>query len=115
ELPPYHRPFFRSFVLSGWSFVLLALVIFCLLVFAIRLLLEAGRSRVVGRVRAFSADPEAESKPKNEDAKREEWRKRAARARVSSSSAAQGWMGKLDEQRDVGRIGVSSMTIIVLT
>jgi tight adherence protein B len=114
DLPPYHRPFIRTFFLSGWSLAVLALVIMGLFAFAIRLALEASRSRVVGRVRAFSSNPEADD-ARTADEKREEWRKRATRARASGSSAAQGWIGKLDEQLDIGRIRMSSMTIIVLT
>jgi tight adherence protein B len=114
ELPPYHRPFVRRFFLSGWSLALLALVVAGLLAFAVRLTLEAVRSRVVARVRAFSSEPEPD-RSKTTEAKRDEWRKRAARARVSSSSAARGWLGKLDEQLDIGRIRVSPMTIAVVT
>jgi tight adherence protein B len=118
ELPPYHRPFFRTFILSGWSLVLLVLIVGGLLALAVRVALEgAGRSRIVARVRAFSTDPEAEEREETTDAKTkaDEWRKRATRARASSSSAARGWVGRLDEQLDIGRISMSSKTIVLLT
>jgi tight adherence protein B len=117
ELPPYHRPFFRTFMLSGWSLMLLALVVAGLLAVAVRVALEgAGRSRIVSRVRAFSSDPEVDRADAG-DAKEkvEEWRKRANRARASGSSAARGWMGRFDEQLDIGRIRISSKAIIILT
>jgi tight adherence protein B len=118
ELPPYHRPFFRTFILSGWSLALLVLIVAGLLALAVRVALEgAGRSRLVSRVRAFSTDPEAEEREDATDAKTKEneWRKRATRARASSSSAARGWVGRLDEQLDIGRISMSSKTIVLLT
>ena len=117
ELPPYHRPFFRTFMLSGWSLALLALIVAGLLAIAVRVALEgAGRSRIVSRVRAFSSDPEADSEEASDaKAKGDEWRKRATRARASSSSAARGWVGRLDEQLDIGRISVSSKSIVLLT
>jgi tight adherence protein B len=114
ELPPYHRPFLRAFILSGWSLALLALAVAALLAFAVRVALEGPRSRVVSRVRAFSSDPEAD-RPKTSEAKGEEWRKRATRARLSSSSTARGWVGRLDEQLEIGRISTSSMTVVTLT
>ena len=117
ELPPYHRPFVRTFLLSGWSLLLLALVVAGLLAVAVRVALEeAGRSRLVSRIRAFSSEPEASSEETSESkAKGEEWRKRAIRARASGSSAARGWIGRFDEQLDIGRISMSSKTIVVLT
>jgi tight adherence protein B len=113
ELPPYHRPFIRRFLLSGWSLLLLALVAAALIAGAVRLLIDAARSRFVDRVRAFAT----ESLPDVDTQKRdsEDWRHRAARARVSSSAAARGWLGRLDEQLDIGRIRVSSISIVVLT
>ena len=45
----------------------------------------------------------------------EDWRRRATRARTSGSAAARGWLGRFDEQIDIGRIKVSSMTIIAVT
>ena len=42
ELPPYHRPFIRRFVLSGWSLLLLALVVAGLIAVAVRLLARRG-------------------------------------------------------------------------
>jgi tight adherence protein B len=119
ELPPYHRPFFRTFMLSGWSLLLLVLIVAGLLALAVRVALEgAGRSRIVARVRAFSTDPEAEEREEtttDAKTKADEWRKRATRARASSSSAARGWVGRLDEQLDIGRISMSSKTIVLLT
>ena len=117
ELPPYHRPFFRTFMLSGWSLALLALIVAGLLAIAVRVALEgAGRSRIVARVRAFSSDPDADrEEASDEKAKGEEWRKRATRARASGSSAARGWMGRFDERLDIGRISMSSKTIVLLT
>jgi tight adherence protein B len=114
ELPPYHRPFFRRLILSGWSLLLLALVVAGLIAVAVRYSLDAARSRFVERIRLFSGDTgedEAEAKTKAD----EDWRRRATRARASGSAAARGWVGKLDEQLDIGRIKVSSMTIVVLT
>jgi tight adherence protein B len=112
ELPPYHRPFVRRFILSGWSLLLLALVIAGLIGVALRLALDAARSRFVDRIRLFSGDTEDETpKPSAQD----DWRRRAIKARVSGSAAARGWLGKLEEQIDIGRIPVSSMTIIVVT
>jgi tight adherence protein B len=114
DLPPYHRPFVRRFVLSGWSLALLALVVAGLIAVAVRYSLDAARSRFVERIRLFaddSIDEEAEAKQKSDA----EWRRRATRARASGSAAARGWIGRLDEQIDIGRINVSSMTIIVVT
>jgi tight adherence protein B len=114
ELPPYHRPFFRSVILSSWSLLLLALVVAGLIAVSVRYSLDAARSRFVDRIRLFSGDTseeEAESKAKDD----EDWRRRATRARASGSAAARGWIGRLDEQIDIGRIDVSSMTIIVVT
>jgi len=114
ELPPYHRPFFRQLILSGWSLALLALVVAGLIAIAVRLSLDAARSRFVDRIRLFSGDTseeEAEAKARQDD----DWRRRASRARASGSTAARGWVGRLDEQVDIGRIKLSSKSIIVLT
>jgi tight adherence protein B len=113
ELPPYHRPFFRKFILSGWSLFLLSVLAAGLIAFAVRLLLRAADSGLVTRVRAFAGDthPQPDEEPKD----REHWRRRAVRARATSSTAARGWIARLDEQIDIGRINVSSMTIIVVT
>ncbi len=114
ELPPYHRPFFRKLILSGWSLLLLALLVGGLIAVAVRYSLDAARSRFVERIRLFSGDTseaEAETKSRQE----EDWRRHAMRARASGSAAARGWIGRLDEQIDIGRINVSSMTIIVVT
>jgi tight adherence protein B len=112
ELAPYHRPFIRRFVLSGWTFVLLALVVAGLIGVAVRLLIDAMRSRVVDRVRAFTEDSSQQTR---EMPKADEWRRRATRARASGSSAARGWLGRFEEQLDIGRIEISSSTIIALT
>ena len=67
ELPPYHRPFFRRLILSGWSLLLLALVVAGLIAVAVRYSLDAVRSRFVERIRLFSGDTseeEAEAKSK---------------------------------------------------
>jgi tight adherence protein B len=113
ELPPYHKPFFRRLVLSGWTFLLLSLLVIGLVGVAIRLALEAARSRFVDRVRAFSSEAGVE---KSDDSKqRDDWRRRATRARASGSATARGWLGRLDEQVDIGRIRVSPPTIIALT
>jgi tight adherence protein B len=114
ELAPYHRPFFRQLILSGWSLFLLAVVVAGLIAIAVRYSLEAARSRFVERIRLFSGDTteeEEEAKQKSDA----DWRRRATRARTSSSAAARGWIGRLDEQIDIGRIKVSSTTIIVVT
>jgi tight adherence protein B len=114
ELPPYHRPFFRQLILSAWSLALLALVVAALIAVAVRYSLDAARSRFVDRIRLFSgdtSDEEAEERAKQD----EDWRRRATRARASGSAAARGWIGRLDEQIDIGRIKLSSMSIIVLT
>lgn len=114
ELPPYHRPFFRQLILSGWSLALLALIVAGLIAVAVRYSLDAARSRFVDRIRLFSGimdDEEAEAKAKQD----EDWRRRATRARASGSAAARGWMGKLDEQVDIGRIKLSAFSIVVLT
>ena len=114
ELPPYHRPFFRKLILSGWSLFLLALVVAGLIAVAVRYSLDAARSRFVERIRLFSGDTseeEEEAKQKSDA----DWRRRATRARATSSAAARGWMGRLDEQIDIGRIKASSMGIIVVT
>jgi tight adherence protein B len=116
QLPPYHRPFFRTLILSGWSLFLLALVVAALIGFAVRLALNAARSRFVERIRLFSGDTaEAEAEAQAKAKEEEDWRRRATRARASGSAAARGWMGRLDEQIDIGRIKVSSMTIVVVT
>ena len=114
ELPPYHRPFFRRLILSGWSLALLALLVAVLSAVAVRYLLDAARSRFVERIRMFSGDDfdEAEEAKEKSDA---DWRRRATRARSTGSAAARGWIGRLDEQIDIGRIKVSSMTIITVT
>jgi tight adherence protein B len=114
ELPPYHRPFFRRLILSGWSLLLLALAVAGLIAVAVRYTLDAARSRFVERIRLFSGDTsedEADAKSRAD----EDWRRRATRARATSSAAARGWIGRLDEQIDIGRIRLSSMSIIVLT
>jgi tight adherence protein B len=85
-----------------------------LIAIAVRYSLDAARSRFVERIRLFaddSIDEEADAKQKSDA----EWRRRATRARASGSAAARGWIGRLDEQIDIGRINVSSMTIIVVT
>jgi len=113
ELPPYHRPFFRQLILSGWSLALLALVVAGLIAVAVRLSLDAARSRVMDRIRLFSGDTSDEDEAKARAD--EDWRRRATRARASGSAAARGWVGRLDEQVDIGRIRLSSKSIIVLT
>ena len=115
ELPPYHRPFFRSLILSGWSLFLLAFAVAGLIAVAVRYSLDAARSRFVERIRLFSGviDDEAEETKAKE--KEEDWRRRATRARATGSAAARGWIGRFDEQLDIGRIELSSMTIIVVT
>jgi tight adherence protein B len=115
ELPPYHRPFFRSFVLSGWSLLLLVIVAAGLIAGAVRLMLRAAPSGVVGRVRAFAADGPGPEEKTKEAKQREDWRRRATRARASGSTAAKGWVARLDQQIDIGRINVSSTTIIIVT
>jgi tight adherence protein B len=114
ELAPYHRPFFRKLILSGWSLFLLAVIVAGLIGAAVRLALNAARSRFVERIRLFSGDEfdEAEEAKQKSD---EDWRRRATRARATGSAAARGWIGRLDEQLDIGRINVSSMTIITVT
>jgi tight adherence protein B len=79
----------------------------------VRLMLRATHSTVVSRVRAFAGDTQPEPEPDSKE--REDWRKRATRARASGSTAAQGWMARLEEQVDIGRIGVSPSTIIIIT
>ena len=113
ELPPYHRPFFRKFILSGWSLFLLTVFVAGLIAFAVRLILRAAESSFISRVRAFAG--EATPKPEETPKEREDWRRRATRARASSSTAAHGSIGRLDEQIDIGRINASSMTIIIVT
>jgi tight adherence protein B len=116
QLPPYHPPFFRKFILSGWSLFLLALVVAGLIGVAVRFSLDAARSRFVERIRLFSGDTaEAEAEAEAKAKKEEDWRRRTTRARASGSAAARGWMGRLDEQIDIGRIKVSSMSIVVVT
>jgi len=112
ELPPYHKPFFRRFLLSGWSLALLALVVAALAALAIRLALDAARSRFVERIRVFAGSGSAEGPaPKSQ----EDWRRRANRARASGSAAARGWLGRLDQQLDIGRIRVSSRWVVLVT
>jgi tight adherence protein B len=112
ELPPYHRPFIRRFVLSGWSLLLLAIAVAVLIAVAVRLSLDAARSRFVERIRLFSGvSDEPEPRAKAE----EDWRGRATKARATGSAAARGWIGKLDEQIDIGRIKFSSRMIITVT
>jgi tight adherence protein B len=112
ELPPYHRPFLRRFLLSGWSLLLLALVVAALAAGAIRLALDAARSRFVERIRAFAGSEGAPgAAPKRQD----EWRTRATRARASGSAAARGWLGRLDEQLDIGGIRASSRWVVLVT
>jgi tight adherence protein B len=113
ELPPYHRPFFRTVMLSGWTVFFLALAVMVLIGFAIRLAIDAARSRFVDRIRAFASDEETEQEAT--DKRREEWRRRASRARASGSTAARGWLGKLEEQVDIGRINISARAIVVVT
>jgi tight adherence protein B len=113
ELPPYHRPFWRAVFLSGWTFFFLALAVMVLIGFAIRLVLDAARSRFVDRIRAFASEEETEQAASAR--RREEWRRRASRARASGSTAARGWLGKLEEQVDIGRIGISARAIVVVT
>jgi tight adherence protein B len=112
ELAPYHRPFIRRFVLSGWTFFLLVLVVAGLIGVAVRLLIDAMRSRVVDRVRAFTVDSTQQTQ---EMPKAEEWRRRATRARASGSDAARTWLGRLEQQLDIGRIQISSSTIVAIT
>jgi tight adherence protein B len=76
--------------------------------------LDAARSRFVERIRLFSGDT-AEAEEEARSKADEDWRRRATRARASGSAAARGWVGKLDEQIDIGRIKLSSMSIIILT
>lgn len=112
ELPPFHRPFFRRFVLSGWSLFLLALIVAGLVAGAVRLSLDAARSRFVDRIRAFAADDAPAEDP---NANAPDWRRRATRARASGSAAARGWLGRLDEQLDIGRAKISPMTLVLVT
>jgi Flp pilus assembly protein TadB len=112
ELPPYHRPFVRRFVLSGYTFILLALVVAGLIGLAVRLLLDAMRSRVVDRVRAFTEDASQQTR---EMPKADDWKRRATRARASGSDAARSWLGRFEQQLDIGRIQASSSTIIAVT
>lgn len=115
ELPPFHRPFVRRFVLSGWSLALLAIVIAALIALAVRLLLDAARSRVVERIRAFSGDEDDAAVETPGWRKTDDWRRRATRARASGSSAARGWLGRLDEQVDIGRVKASPTMIVAAT
>jgi tight adherence protein B len=112
-LPPFHRPFFRRFVLSGWSLLLLALVAAGLIAAAVRLLADAARSRFVDRVRAFATEPLPDATAQTK--RRDDWRYRATRARASGSAAARGWLGRLEEQLDIGRIRISSASIVAMT
>jgi len=113
ELPPYHRPFIRVFVMSGWSLFLLALIVGGLIAGAVWVVARSTGSNVVSRIRAFAAHADKhEETPRDRDA---EWRRRANRVRVSGSTAARGWLGRLDEQIDIGRIKASSTTIVVVT
>jgi Flp pilus assembly protein TadB len=111
-LPPYHRPFIRAFLLSGWTFILLALIVAGLIGGAVRLLVDAMRSRVVDRVRAFTGDA---NEPAEERERAEEWRRRATRARASGSDAARTWLGRFEQRLDIGRIQISASTIIAIT
>jgi hypothetical protein len=113
QLPPYHRPFFRSLILSGWSLLLLALIVAGLIAIAVRYSLDAARSRFVERIRLFSGDSGEDEEAAR--ARDEDWRRRATRARASGSAAARGWVGRLDEQVDIGRIKLSAQSIIILT
>src|SRR6185503_318115 len=74
-----------------------------LIAVAVRLSLDAARSRVMDRIRLFSGDTSDEDEAKARAD--EDWRRRATR----------GWVGRLDEQVDIGRIRLSSKSIIVLT
>jgi tight adherence protein B len=97
---------------------LLALIVAGLIGVAVRFSLDAARSRFVERIRLFSggtAEAEAEAEAEAKAKKEEDWRRRTTRARASGSAAARGWMGRLDEQIDIGRIDVSSMSIVVVT
>jgi tight adherence protein B len=113
ELPPFHRPFVRTFVLSGWSLLLLALAVAGLIAGAVRLTLDAARSRFVDRIRLFSGeDDEIDNAKRKAD---DDWRRRATRARASGSAAARGWLGKLQEQVDIGRVQIRPAAIVVIT
>jgi tight adherence protein B len=114
-LPPYHRPFVRQFLLSGWSLFLLALAVAGLIAVAVRYSLDAARSRFVERIRLFSGITDEDEDEGVKSKSDEDWRRRATRARVTGSAAARGWIGRLDEQIDIGRIKLSSTSIIVVT
>ena len=91
----------------------MALIAAALIAGAVRLTLDASRSRFVDRVRAFASDPEAADEEATKA--REEWRRRATRARATGSAAAKGWLGRLDEQLDIGRIRLSSTSVATIT
>jgi tight adherence protein B len=63
-------------------------------------------------VRAFTEDSTQQTQ---EMPKAEEWRRRATRARASGSDAARTWLGRLEQQLDIGRIQISSSTIVAIT
>jgi tight adherence protein B len=110
-LAPYHQPFFRRFVLSSFSLVLVALIAAWLLAFGLRAFLTSSQSHVVERVDAFMGS----ANPSPSQARSDEWRKRANRARSTGSAAARGWIGRLEEQLEIGRIKMSPARVIVLT
>jgi tight adherence protein B len=115
ELAPYHRPFVRRFVLSGWTFFLLALVVAGLVGGAVRLLIGAMRSRVVDRVRAFTGDDDEQARVREAQQQREDWRRRATRARASGSDAARTWLGRFEQQLDIGRVQLPASTLLAVT
>ena len=110
QLPPFHRPLWRRFILSWVSLVIVALLVAWFVAFGLRNLLEASRSRVIERVRAFAGE-ETQSAEK----KREEWRRRAGRATASGSQYARGFLGRLEEQLDIGRIPLTATRVVFLT
>jgi tight adherence protein B len=110
-LAPYHTPFIRRFVLSPISLVLVSLLAAWLFAFGLRTFLRSSQTHVVERVGAFSGGANPGAKKQSS----EEWRKRATRARSSGSAVARGWIGRLEEQLDIGRINMSAGRIIFLT
>ena len=112
-LAPYHTPFIRRFVLSPISLVVVSLLAAWLFAFALRTFLNSSRTRMVERVGAFSGSANPGAKNKKQSS--EEWRRRATRARSSGSAVARGWIGRFEEQLDIGRIKMSAGRIIFLT
>jgi len=109
-LPPYHRSLATRLLLNPVSAVLVALIVAAFALLVVRGILESSRSRVIERVLAFSGELQPETR------RREREPRRRARAGIDQSQPPfSGFVARLRERLDIGRIDMTPGSVIGLT